>query len=783
MYVYEPGYGFCSNGARVVSKYCFDHYGDRYKQFFIRCGDYFHELLQHGTEFFVEMGINRLTLACGTGSTSCVALAKRLKLIDQDPSKVTVNVHDALDSFCRKMQQIEKILIANRGEIACRIISTCRHLGISTVAVYSESDKDSLFVKLADESIYIGSNESYLCADKIINAAKRVGADAIHPGSRYGFLSEKSDFAKLVAQSGIRFIGPSPDSILAIVVPLIPGYNGLNQDIDVLINEALRIGFPILLKASSGGGGMGMRIIRDESKLREEIALAKAESLRLFGSENLLIEKYFDSVSHVEYGNIYHCFERDCSIQRRHQKVIEETPSPNLDSTLRSEMISVSIQIGKLLKYEGVGTIEFIVDKLEKKFYFLEMNTRLQVEHPITELVTGLDLVELQILVSQGYELSSSPLPNLTSIGHAIECRLYSEDPSKNFLPSTGKLLYWKQASIPNVRYDTGVETGSVISMYYDPLISKISVLAPTRQQAIQKMHLALRNTICLGLVTNQSFLTKVMKNNNFNKGFYNTNFVENEYSNNNISSNVVGENETIKNLGIVAFLWLWHLREKQRTTLRHIPSRWRYLKYKNPIEIYNVYHDNITTNSTKNNLIEIEYECQNYKIDGTKLNSIDDDNYKFCILARYLNGIDANVDGGDELIKKKDVLLNGVIINENNEGIQRIYEIANDSNSNCVYVHSQDLSKQIKFIKKERHKTAAEDIEDDVLPYVAPMPCKILRLLVNPNSKVKKNTPILTIETMKIEIKIFSKHDGIIKFLVKEGDIVDAGALLVKIE
>ncbi|CAJ0766472.1 3595_t:CDS:10, partial [Entrophospora sp. SA101] len=491
-----------------------------------------------------------------------------------------------LDSFCRKMQQIEKILIANRGEIACRIISTCRHLGISTVAVYSESDKDSLFVKLADESIYIGSNESYLCGDKIINAAKRVGADAIHPG--YGFLSEKSDFAKLVAQSGIRFIGPSPDSILAIVVPLIPGYNGLNQDIDVLINEALRIGFPILLKASSGGGGMGMRIIRDESKLREEIALAKAESLRLFGSENLLIEKYFDSVSHVEYGNIYHCFERDCSIQRRHQKVIEETPSPNLDSTLRSEMISVSIQIGKLLKYEGVGTIEFIVDKLEKKFYFLEMNTRLQVEHPITELVTGLDLVELQILVSQGYELSSSPLPNLTSIGHAIECRLYSEDPSKNFLPSTGKLLYWKQASIPNVRYDTGVETGSVISMYYDPLISKISVFAPTRQQAIQKMHLALRNTICLGLVTNQSFLTKVMKNNNFNKGFYNTNFVENEYSNNNISSNVVGENETIKNLGIVAFLWLWHLREKQRTTLRHIPSRWRYLKYKNPIEIYN---------------------------------------------------------------------------------------------------------------------------------------------------------------------------------------------------
>ncbi|CAJ0888134.1 17313_t:CDS:10, partial [Entrophospora sp. SA101] len=676
-----------------------------------------------------------------------------------------------LDSFCRKMQQIEKILIANRGEIACRIISTCRHLGISTVAVYSESDKDSLFVKLADESIYIGSNESYLC---------------------YGFLSEKSDFAKLVAQSGIRFIGPSPDSILAIaknllsknlpVVPLIPGYNGLNQDIDVLINEALRIGFPILLKASSGGGGMGMRIIRDESKLREEIALAKAESLRLFGSENLLIEKYFDSVSHVEiqligdkYGNIYHCFERDCSIQRRHQKVIEETPSPNLDSTLRSEMISVSIQIGKLLKYEGVGTIEFIVDKLEKKFYFLEMNTRLQVEHPITELVTGLDLVELQILVSQGYELSSSPLPNLTSIGHAIECRLYSEDPSKNFLPSTGKLLYWKQASIPNVRYDTGVETGSVISMYYDPLISKISVFAPTRQQAIQKMHLALRNTICLGLVTNQSFLTKVMKNNNFNKGFYNTNFVENEYSNNNISSNVVGENETIKNLGIVAFLWLWHLREKQRTTLRHIPSRWRYLKYKNPIEIYNVYHDNITTNSTKNNLIEIEYECQNYKIDGTKLNSIDDDNYKFCILARYLNGIDANVDVGDELIKKKDVLLN--------EGIQKIYEIANDSNSNCVYVHSQDLSKQIKFIKKERHKTAAEDIEDDVLPYVAPMPCKILRLLVNPNSKVKKNTPILTIETMKIEIKIFSKHDGIIKFLVKEGDIVDAGALLVKIE
>ncbi|RGB28829.1 carbamoyl-phosphate synthase L chain, ATP binding domain-containing protein [Rhizophagus diaphanus] len=687
-------------------------------------------------------------------------------------------------------EPIGKLLIANRGEIACRIINTCKRLGISTVAVYSDSDRNALFVKLADEAIHLGPSppvDSYLHGDKIIRAAKSVGADAIHPG--YGFLSENAEFAKLTSNSGIRFIGPSPESILAIgdkiraknllaehlpSVPLIPGYNGLDQSIEVLVQEAIRIGFPVLLKASAGGGGKGMRVVHEESKLREELEHAKLESLKLFGSDELLIEKYFVSVRHVEiqiigdnYGNVYHCFERDCSIQRRHQKVIEETPSPCLDPVLREEMTTTAIQIGKFLKYQGAGTIEFILDEREKKFYFLEMNTRLQVEHPITELVTGLDLVELQILVAQGYDLSLSKLPTLKLNGHAIECRLYSENPKNNFLPSKGKIRYWKQLTVPNIRYDTGIETGSEISIYYDPLISKISVWSPTRPQSIQKMIFTLKNTIVLGLITNQSFLLSIMKNLTFMSGAYNTLFIEREFPRLSLQKESLLQDEN--ELTIVPFLWLWYQRERQRTTLRHIPSGWRYLKNKNPTDGYYV----------NGNLIELEYDCLR-KNDGSFINDMD---HKFSVWVKSWP-------------KRKDVILHDVIINESDEniygslrcsieGIQRVYEIANGPKGTYpqeIYVHSQELGEQIKFIRKERLNTTAETSEDDVSPYISPMPCKILKLLVKPNTNVKKNDVLLIMEAMKMEVKLFARHDGTAKFLVKEGDIVDAGTILVKI-
>ncbi|CAG8715726.1 28092_t:CDS:10 [Dentiscutata erythropus] len=639
------------------------------------------------------------------------------------------------------IKSVEKLLIANRGEIACRILQTCKRMGISTVAVYSDIEQNALFVKLADEAIHIGppsAADSYLRGDKIIEAAKRVGADAIHPG--YGFLSENAEFARNVVNSEIIFIGPTSESILAIgdkieaknllakhlpSVNLIPGYNGDIQNIDVLVYESKRIGFPVLLKASAGGGG----------------------------KDRILIEKYFESIRHVE---------RDCSIQRRHQKIIEETPSPVLDQNLRQNMIDAAIKIGKLLKYTSAGTVEFIVDIKENKYYFLEMNTRLQVEHPITEFITGLDLVELQILVSQGYDLSHSQLPTLKSNGHSIECRLYSEDPYTNFLPSIGKILQFKPYLAPNIRYDTGVETGSEISVYYDPLITKISVWAPTRNQALQKMRLTLQNTICLGLVTNQQFLLQVMNDPNFISGRYDTNFIEHQFS--------LSKNQHIQGeLGIIPFLWLWYIREKQRTVLKHVPSGWRYLKYKNFTDEYIVHNGNNVQS------LELEYEYHT-KLDGGKIGNSGEH-----IFSIWIKG-DSN--------KCKHVVLKDVIINENDivygslrcsiDGIQKVFNIASKSqnlHSQEVYVHYKELGGQIKFIRNKK-KFYNEDVEDD-----APMPCKILKILVLQNSKISKNEAILTIESMKIETRIYSRHDGVVKLLVKEGDIVDAGTVLIKIE
>ncbi|CAG8799990.1 26664_t:CDS:10, partial [Gigaspora margarita] len=660
----------------------------------------------------------------------------------------------------------------------CRILQTCKRMGISTVAVYSDIEQNALFVKLADEAIHIGPSsaaDSYLRGDKIIEAAKRVGANAIHPG--YGFLSENAEFARKVVNSGIIFIGPTSESILTIgdkieaknllakylpSVHLIPGYNGDSQNLDVLIHESKKIGFPVLLKASAGGGG------------KEAIELVKSESFQSFGSDRILIEKYFESIRHVEvqligdnHGNVYHCFERDCSVQRRHQKIIEESPSPVLDQDLRQNMTDAAIKIGKLLKYTSAGTIEFIVDIKENKYYFLEMNTRLQVEHPITEFITGLDLVELQILVSQGYDLSRSQIPTLKSNGHSIECRLYSEDPYNNFLPSIGKILYFKPSLAPNVRYDTGVETGSEISVYYDPLITKISVWASTRNQALQKMRLALQNTVCLGLVTNQQFLLQVMNDPRFISGKYDTNFIEHQFS--------LSKNQHIQGeLGIIPFLWLWYIREKQRTTLKHVPSGWRYLRYKNFTDEYIVYSGN------NDQVLELEYEYHT-KLDGGKIGNSNEHTFSVWIK-------------GDS-DKSKHVVLKDVIIYENDivygslkcsiDGIQKVFDIASGSQilrSQEVYVHCKELGGQVKFIRNKK-KFYNENVEDDVSPYTAPMPCKILKILVPQNSKISKNEAILTIESMKIETRIYSRHDGVVKFLVKEGDVVDAGTVLIKIE
>ncbi|WP_411824761.1 acetyl/propionyl/methylcrotonyl-CoA carboxylase subunit alpha [Leptospira sp. 'Mane'] len=444
------------------------------------------------------------------------------------------------------MSSIKKILIANRGEIAVRVIRTAKRLGIGTVAVYSEADQDSLYVKLADEAIFIGPPEprsSYLNQDVILKACKDSSADAVHPG--YGFLSENAEFAEKLAAQGIKFLGPKPDSIRAMGdkigsrllvakfdVPIVPGYEGEDQSMDRFKKEADKIGYPIMAKASAGGGGKGMRRVESASELEEMILSAKREALSAFGDDRILLEKYISNPRHVEFqifgdqhGNVIHLHERDCSLQRRHQKVIEETPAPHYPDSLKEQMAKAAVQAAKSVSYEGAGTVEFILGE-KGEFYFLEMNTRLQVEHPVTEMTTGLDLVELQIRVAEGGKLPETPLQK----GHAVEVRIYAEDPSNGFLPSIGKVHALQFPEGEGIRVDSGIVSGSEISLYYDPMIAKLIVWDETRTKAIDKLVRVLKDTIVFGPITNISFLRNLADAKGFREGKVSTHFIaENE--------------------------------------------------------------------------------------------------------------------------------------------------------------------------------------------------------------------------------------------------------------
>ncbi|GAB4579741.1 MAG: hypothetical protein Fur0022_24800 [Anaerolineales bacterium] len=449
---------------------------------------------------------------------------------------------------------ISKILIANRGEIAVRILRACREMGIRTVAVYSEADARALHVQLADEAVCIGpapARDSYLQIEQIIKSAKDTGAQAIHPG--YGFLSENAAFAQAVADAGLIFIGPPASAIEAMGdkanaralmqkagVPIVPGYQGDDQTDPTLTAEAARIGYPLLVKAAAGGGGKGMRIAQSPADLPDALAAARREALHAFNDDRLILEKYLSDARHIEiqiladqHGNTIHLNERECSIQRRHQKIIEETPSPLLDETLRAEMGAAAIAAAQAVKatgssYTNAGTIEFIVDPQTRAYYFLEMNTRLQVEHPITELITGLDLVQWQIRIAMGERLPQLPITNHRSpIGHALEVRLYAEDPATGFLPATGPLLQFIPPTGPGLRVDTGFQTGDLLTTHYDPLLAKIIVHAEDRPAALRKMQTALRDTILLGLTTNLEFLQAVLAHPVFQAGTATTRFIE----------------------------------------------------------------------------------------------------------------------------------------------------------------------------------------------------------------------------------------------------------------
>ena len=444
---------------------------------------------------------------------------------------------------------MQKVLVANRGEIALRVIRSLKEMGISTVAIYSEADRKAPFVLAADEAVCVGpppSSESYLQMDRILDSAKELGVEGIHPG--YGFLSENAVFARKVKEAGIIFIGPSPEAIEVMGsklaakeavskydIPMVPGADKAIEDVDEGLRIAEEVGFPILIKASAGGGGKGMRVVEEASQFAEQLARAISEAESAFGDGSCFVERYVNKPRHIEiqiladtHGNVLYLFERECSVQRRHQKVVEEAPSSVLDDDLRKRMGEAAVDVARSCDYVGAGTVEFLIDD-QKRFYFLEMNTRLQVEHPVTEMITGKDLVKEQVRIARGEALTFGQ-EDLKIDGHAIELRVYAEDPEGGFLPDTGRLEVYEIPQGPGVRVDDGFKEGMDIPVFYDPMISKLCVHAPTREEAMDRMIRAIDEYQVVGVKTTLGFGKFVMEHEAFRSGDFDTGFVKNHY-------------------------------------------------------------------------------------------------------------------------------------------------------------------------------------------------------------------------------------------------------------
>jgi acyl-CoA carboxylase subunit alpha len=657
------------------------------------------------------------------------------------------------------MTQFRKILIANRGEIAARIMRTCRAMGIGTVAIYSDPDRNAPFVRAADEAVYIGpplTGSSFLAIDLIIDAARRVDADAIHPG--YGFLAENADFAQACADAGISFIGPSPDAIrrmgskieakqvaAAAGVPTIPGFAAAGVSDRAIETRARELGYPLLVKASAGGGGKGMRIVRDPAKLAPALEAARREAKSAFGDDTLLIERYFESPRHIEiqifgdtHGTLLHCFERECSIQRRYQKIIEEAPSPAVDAALRARLGAAAIAVARAINYYNAGTVEFVVDQ-DGQFYFLEVNTRLQVEHPVTEEITGLDLVRLQILVAQG-----APLPlrqaDLTIRGHAIECRIYAEDPAHDFLPSTGTLVCWEETPAAGLRFESGVETGSEVTIYYDPMLAKVIAHAPTRVEAAQRLAMALRGMRVHGVSTNLPLLIAVLGHPEFLAGNLDTHFlgkhVELE------ARGTPAQEEADRQHAIAAALWLQAQRRARAAVLRGLPSGWR----NNPSQMQ-----------------AAEFTCGETTI-------------RVCYRIRTAHAIDVHV--GDASHAAAIVACDDGQIRLVVDGISRTYKLV--TRHHIHYVQSALGTSALRAVPRFP-PPAREEVRGGCL---APMPGKILAVRVQDGQTVKQGEALIILEAMKMEHDVVAPHDGVVREVrVEAGQQVDAGDVLVVLD
>jgi propionyl-CoA carboxylase alpha chain len=659
-------------------------------------------------------------------------------------------------------RSIDRLLVANRGEIARRVFATCRRLGISTVAVFSEPDAGEPFVREADLGVPLGGRapaESYLRGDAIIEAARRTGAAAVHPG--YGFLAENADFARAVLDAGLVWVGPSPEAIAAVGskteararmeaagVPVLPGAHLDGEVGDALRAVAEGVGFPMLVKAAAGGGGKGMRLVEAPTELEEGVEAARREAAGAFGDDAVFLERFAPRARHVEIqivgdvnGRVASLHERDCSVQRRHQKVIEETPSPALDEDLRAAMSASAVSAGESLGYVGAGTVEFLLTE-GGEFFFLEVNTRLQVEHPVTELVTGLDLVELQLGVAEGWPLPEQALdPPLD--GHAVEARLYAEDAAHDFLPVTGTLDRFGIDG--DVRVDTGVEDGSVISPFYDPMVAKVVAHGRTREDAARRLADALARAELHGARTNRDFLVRVLRHREFLAGDADTSFLD-RHDPAALAEPLV-DPDGFRLAAAAAALARQAQRRSSARVLGTLPSGWR-----------------------------------NHPLDAPQPATFFAGEEELRVGYRFArDGSLATLRVGDEHLEGARLhACTAELVDLEVEGVRRRYRVGTTTHGRGVHVNTAEG--QVDLVEVPRFVDPAEAAEEGTL--TAPMPGKVTRLLVKAGTRVTAGQPLLALEAMKMEHEFTAPADGVLAELrVEQGDQVETGAVLAVVE
>ena len=635
------------------------------------------------------------------------------------------------------------ILIANRGEIACRIIKTAKEMGIRSIAVYVDGDKDSLFVKQADESIRL-EDGGYLHGDQNINAAKMSGAQAIHPG--YGFLSENASFARKVKKEKLIWVGPSPNVISVMGDKLKAKELAIKADVPTLPmtskpNEAKKIGYPLLIKAAAGGGGKGMRIVNKEKDLKESIVSAQREAKSGFNDERIFIERYVEKSRHIEIqilgdskGNVVHLGERECSIQRRHQKIIEESPSPRISDDVRNKMGEAAVKLAKQIKYESAGTVEFLFDDKTEEFWFLEVNTRLQVEHPVTEEVTGIDLVCEQLKIARGESLEFDQ-KDITWTGSSIEARLYAEDPNNDFLPEIGTLIAFEENNSAEARWDTGVNKGTVVGTDFDPMLAKIISYAPNRTDAAGKLAKALESAHIGGVKTNRDFLVNCLKTKEFLDGDTTSDFIERVKPSRKLEIN----QSEIEHASAIAAMWMQQQNRNNSNVAKFMPSGW-------------------TNGRLPNQKVTFEFENTEYDFEYKQKRD-----QKFL----FSNNKEAFIYSSDE--DGIDMIFDG----------KRHYSRVTVSKNNIlVHMPFGDVMLQL----KPRFKMPGTEVTIGGL--IAPMPGKVIDVKVKKGKKVKAGDTLVILEAMKMEHSIKASEDGTVsELLISVNDQVENGALLMVVK